>query len=141
MQQKQITEHSPLLVSNPAAGEAEYIFARKWGTPGPNDGQFSGPNDIARGPSGNLYVIDRLNSRVENFTPDGNYLLKWGSEGTGNGQFPAGSARHIAVDSSENVYVSDISTDRIQKFTGPGGFVTAWGGPGLMPASLTTQKA
>ena len=117
---------------NAAAGAAEYTFARKWGTPGPNDGQFSGANDIAIGPSGNLYVIEGSNTRVQKFSSDGNFLLKWGSDGTGNGQFPSspGQARHIAVDSSENVYVSDIGTNRIQKFTSAGVFLTQWGSTG-----------
>lgn len=55
------------------------------------------------------------------------FVTKWGSPGTGNGQFdfPHG----VAVDGGGNVYVTD-TVHRVQKFTGTGGFLTAWGGPG-----------
>ncbi|MCK4732251.1 MAG: hypothetical protein KAT65_07315, partial [Methanophagales archaeon] len=43
-----------------------------------------------------------------------NFISKWGSGGTGEGEFnePAG----IAVDSSGNVFVADRDNNRIQKF-------------------------
>jgi hypothetical protein len=49
------------------------------------------------------------------FTPVGAYVMKWGTRGTGNGQFyyPCG----IAVDGSRNVYVADANSNRIQKFS------------------------
>jgi Tol biopolymer transport system component len=56
------------------------------------------------------------------------FIAKWGSYGSGNGQFygPFG----IAVDSSRYVYVADSNNNRIQKFTSSGGFVTKWGSSG-----------
>jgi NHL repeat len=55
------------------------------------------------------------------------YVLvrKWGSNGTGDGQFsiPAG----IAVDSADNVYVNDSNNSRIQKFDSNGSYLTKWG--------------
>ncbi len=46
------------------------------------------------------------------------YLLQWGSNGSGNGQFisPVG----VATDASGNVYVVDVGSARVQKFTGTG---------------------
>lgn len=46
------------------------------------------------------------------------YALKWGSQGTGAGQFQA--HQNIAIDSSSNVYVVDRFVDRIQKFSASG---------------------
>ena len=65
--------------------------------------------------SGNVYVSDRYNHRIQKFDSSGNFLLKWGSFGTGDGQFAR--PRGNAVDSSGNVYVVDAYNHRIQKFT------------------------
>ena len=43
------------------------------------------------------------------------FVLEWGSNGAGNGQF--GGAHGIEVDANGNVYVADTGNNRIQKFT------------------------
>ncbi|MEZ4640322.1 MAG: hypothetical protein R2856_36085, partial [Caldilineaceae bacterium] len=53
------------------------------------------------------------------------FLLKWGSEGEGDGQF--GNPTGITVDSQDNVYVVDQSNNRIQKFNSDGEFLLKWG--------------
>jgi sugar lactone lactonase YvrE len=84
-------------------------FLTKWGTDGGQvgygDGEFSWPNGIAVDGSGNVYVADQNNNRVQKFSSDGRFITKWGSPGTDYGQFvfPDG----IAVDSFGNVYVTD----------------------------------
>ena len=62
------------------------------------------------------------------------YLLSWGSQGTGAGQFDQPFA--LAVDGSGFVYVADRSNNRIQKFTATGAFVTTWGTPGSGPGQF-----
>ena len=54
--------------------------------------------------------------------------LKWGSYGTGNGQFnyPWG----VSIDSFGNVYVADKGNNRIQKFDSSGNFILKWGSYG-----------
>ncbi len=56
------------------------------------------------------------------------FVLKWGSQGSGDGQF--NHALKIEVDSSSNVYVVDPGNARIQKFTSDGTFITKWGSLG-----------
>ena len=56
-------------------------------------------------------------------------VLKWGSEGSGNGQFDHPSG--LILDGDSNVYVVDVDNDRIQKFTSAGDFLTTWGSEGL----------
>ena len=60
--------------------------------------------------------------------PCGAFVTKWGSAGSGNGQFNAPWG--VAVDAAGNVYVADVANNRIQRFTGTGAFLTAWGSAG-----------
>jgi tripartite motif-containing protein 71 len=86
---------------------------------------FSYPTGIAIGQSGQFYVADTGNNRVQVFTANGNFIKKWGSFGAGNGQlnFPSG----IAVDAKNNVYVSDAGNHRIQVFNANGALIRTWG--------------
>jgi tripartite motif-containing protein 71 len=83
------------------------------GSKGSGDGQFIGPQWVAIDSSGNIYVADTYNHRIQKFNSDGAFLTKWGSEGSGDGQF---NFPTVAVDSSGNVYVADFGNHRIQKF-------------------------
>jgi DNA-binding beta-propeller fold protein YncE len=58
------------------------------------------------------------------------FVTKWGTRGTGDGEF--GSPGGVAVASDGSVYVADLDNHRIQKFTSAGVFVSQWGtqGPG-----------
>jgi hypothetical protein len=84
------------------------------GVSGTGDGEFSRPIGVATDSSGNVYVADFINHRIQKFTSTGAFLTKWGSFGIGDGEFnlPMG----IAVDSSGNVYVTEYENNRIQKF-------------------------
>ncbi len=56
------------------------------------------------------------------------FVTKWGSSGTGDGQFTNPSG--IAIDTSGNVYITDRTHDPIQKFSSDGTFLTKWGSAG-----------
>ena len=93
-------------------------FLLKWGVKsGTGNGQFNFPYGVATDGSGNVYVSDTNNNRVQKFDASGTFLTAWGSYGSGDGQFvyPSG----VATDGSGNVYVVDTGNDRIQKFTCP----------------------
>ena len=60
------------------------------------------------------YVADGENHRIQKFDGTGSFLTKWGSMGSGDGQFNL--PRGVAVDGSGNVYVADQNNSRIQKF-------------------------
>src|SRR5215467_9472299 len=64
-----------------------YRFVQAWGDSGSGDGQFNLPQGVAVDGSGNVYVVDTWNSRIQKFTGDGTYLTQWGTLGTGIGQF------------------------------------------------------
>jgi DNA-binding beta-propeller fold protein YncE len=59
------------------------------------------------------------------FSPDGQVLASWGSEGSGDGQFIGLSS--VAVDpTTDRVYVADPLNRRIQVFDSSGKFQTKW---------------
>jgi DNA-binding beta-propeller fold protein YncE len=121
------------------------VFLLKWGAVGAGDGEFgldansSGPWGVDVDQAGHVYVVDGGNSRVQKFTGGGVFLAKWGSGGSGNGQFDNPSG--VAIDRTANpnrVYITDsafsFSPDpgnhRVQEFTTAGVFVTKWGSLG-----------
>ena len=72
-----------------------------------------------------MYITDTKNARVQKFDSNGTFLTKWGSKGTGDGQFQGPEG--IDVDTSSNVYVADTKNARVQKFDSNGTFLTKWG--------------
>jgi DNA-binding beta-propeller fold protein YncE len=110
----------------PVAANAQApTYITQWGTYGSGDGQLFYPWGIAVDGSGNVYVTDYDNHRIQKFTSDGDYITQWGTYGSGDGQFwgPSG----IAVDASGNVYVADTYNSRIEVFTSNGTYLTQWG--------------
>jgi DNA-binding beta-propeller fold protein YncE len=100
---------------------------------GPNqtgDGQFYRPKGIAVNPkSDEVYIVDKVNDRIQKFDSNGTFLSKWGSSGTGDGEFYA--PEYIAIDPRDStVYVGDENNDRIQKFDSNGTFLSKWGSSG-----------
>ena len=91
------------------------------GNAGPGAGQFNGPDGVAIDPSsGEVYVADTGNNRVEEFDSDGTYIGQFGSSGSGDAQF--NNPEGVAVDpSTSDVYVVDAFNNRVEKFgeTGP----------------------
>jgi hypothetical protein len=87
-----------------------------------------GPRRIAIGPDDSIYVVDSGRNRIVKFSPDGQVLTTWGSEGSGDGQFKGFSS--VAVDPTNNkVYVADSLNSRIQVFDSNGKFLTKWSIP------------
>ena len=109
--------HSPLM-----------IFGEK----GTGDGQFDEPRGkfdhtlyirvayalsttfagVAIDDMGNIIVADTQNNRVQVFDAEGKFLRKFGSRGSGFGQFdqPWG----VAIDKQGHIVVSDMKNCRIQ---------------------------
>lgn len=78
------------------------------------NGQYYNPESIVIDHSGNVYVIDAGNNRVQKFTGNGTFVTKWGTSDNGSGQF--NDPRGIDIDSSGNVYATDIGNNRVQVF-------------------------
>jgi DNA-binding beta-propeller fold protein YncE len=136
-----------------APAGAEVVYQRSFGEPGSGAGQLSQPTGIAvNETTGDVYVADRDNHRIEQFDSNGNFIRMWGKgvnqdggdicpvnpgdvcqagvpgEEAGQFNYPQG----IGVDNSNgpaagSVYVQDAGNIRIQRFTASGQFVLMWG--------------
>lgn len=100
---------------------------RRIGTPGKKHtlttpGDFGGATNVAVDGDGNVYVTDTMNSRVEIFDADGNFISTFGKAGDGPGYLfrPKG----IAVDSDGHIWVADQFQDRLQVFNREGQLLT-----------------
>lgn len=108
----------------PPDPEAPPLFAQAWGSHGSKNHPVH-MTGVAVGPTGDVYVTDSGNARVQRFTSSGVHVTTWGSPGTTPGKMDFPTA--VAVDATGNVYVSDSQNRRIQKFDANGTFLSAWG--------------
>jgi hypothetical protein len=127
-------------------GERE--FSASFGAPGTGNGQFSSPAGVAvseaGSASGDVYVVDAGNNRVERFSSTGAYIGKFDGSGTFEvepGVVETGTAaptgafsspEAIAVDnnpdplvdeSSGDVYVADRGHGVVDKFSATGAYL------------------
>ena len=100
--------------------EPGVCFVTKWGSFGSGAGQFNASVGLGLDSSGNVYVTDQQNHRIQMFRPDGTFVRGLGSFGLDNGQlrFPLDVAVYSPgiIFRDELVYVSDSHNDRIQVF-------------------------
>ena len=129
------------------AGELSLVSTNRGGVEGEAPGSGVGVNDA----TGDVYVADTGNRRVDEFGADGAFVRAWGwgvvdgnaeletcvssckagLSGSGAGQFE--TPIFVAVDNDPgsasfgDVYVADVGTKLVQKFTAAGALVTGWG--------------
>ena len=90
------------------------------------NGQFEGAGDVAVDSSGNIWVTDESDNRVEKFDSGGNYLTQLGcstgscSSGTGTSQF--NMPVNILIDTSGNIWVTDQGNYRVLKLDANGNY-------------------
>src|SRR5574337_260891 len=115
--------------TNPASHNVDTVTLQlTFGSSGSDNGQLKWPNGVALDNSGNIYVADTGNNRIEKFSPDGTYLSKFGSQGSDNVQF--NTPFSIALDSSGNIYVLDTLNDEVKKFSPDGTYLSKFGSLG-----------
>lgn len=114
------------LQASAAAPQDTYAWQKNIGTPGcPEQGQPWGV--VVAG--GKVYQTDEANSAVEIFDTSGNFITKFGSYGSGNGQL-SGDLGGVAVDSMGAIYIFDAGNYRVQKFSSAGVYLYQFGSYG-----------
>jgi hypothetical protein len=89
---------------------------------------FGRPTDIAWLPDGTFFITDGyINARVLKFDKDGKFLMTWGTEGSGPGQFKS-PVHAVAIGDDRRLYVADRGNSRIQIFDENGKFLDQWTG-------------
>jgi len=116
-------------------------------------GAFGEPDALATSSTGDLYVVDGSNERIQELGPSEEFLRMWGrgvqngelhfevcteaapkecrigaqGEEAGAFEFIKGAPASIAIDPSGNVWVPDPGNERVQEFTSDGAFVMGFG--------------
>jgi hypothetical protein len=133
------------LAATPAAAFRGHVFSGTFGTEGSGNGQFKEPSDIAvNEATGDVYVLDQGNSRIEIFDHEGKYLSQFNGSETPAKAFAFGTGAltgGIAVDNScyfkklsggacasadpsnGDVYIPDPGNGVVDKFDAVGTYV------------------
>jgi DNA-binding beta-propeller fold protein YncE len=107
-----------------------------WGEPGAGPGQFNLPHGLALDGEGLVYVADRENSRVQVFSPAGEFLREWTD---------VARPMEVFIDGADNVFVAEVGWRaglfpwqtapgpdpvgaRLSVFDRGGGLLARWGG-------------
>jgi tripartite motif-containing protein 71 len=71
---------------------------------------------VAADRSGNVFVTDSGNNRIQKFNSNGTFITTWGSQGSADGLLNKPDGISIDKD-SQDVYISDGGNSRIQVFS------------------------
>ena len=134
-----------LLSTAPALAAGGIAFSGSIGESGSGNGQFKEPKGVAvNEATGDVYVVDKGNNRVEYFNSAGIFQHQF--NGTEIDGVPAGAGKEapakfsepeaIAIDNDSmssshgDVYVTDTGHDVIDKFSPSGSYIAQLTGPG-----------
>ena len=112
-------------------------FVMAFGGHGSENGQFNAVHGIDVDKNGRIYVVDRLNKRVQVFDPAGKHLQTWP-----NIRFPnhVQVTEPVAGDTSTNggqvVWVADNQTTDVMKFDTNGRQLYSWHASGPRPGGF-----
>jgi NHL repeat len=125
------------LSAAPALAATGYGFTGSFGSEGSGNGQFKEPSGVAvNDATGDVYVVDKGNSRVQWFDSTGKFEGQFDGSGTPAASFSAPEG--IAVDngtlspSHGDVYVADVGNKVIDKFSTTGAYESQLTGFGTL---------
>ncbi len=108
--------------------ESDGTFIRSWGR-----GMFGRPHGMRVDREGNVWVTDCLRHTVEKYTPEGELLLRLGTDGMpGCDQTHFNEPTDLAFSRSGDLFIADgYGNSRIVHFDAEGRFIKAWGELGV----------
>ena len=104
------------------------LLIQKLGTPIKMTGGLKAPVGVAINCRGEIIVAEYGGHCVSIFSPTGDKILSFGSEGSGQGQLC--NPRFVMVNEDDKILVADTGNNRIQNFTSDGQFIVAVGKKG-----------
>ncbi|HEX8552942.1 MAG TPA: hypothetical protein VF681_15470 [Abditibacteriaceae bacterium] len=111
-------------------------FVRGWLTPKTPTGLLEGSEGLTMLRDGNLAFAHTHASQIIFYSPEGKMLRRFGSYGTGKGQFLLVTG--VCQDAQGFIYTADYggAFDRICKWTPEGKLLATWGGHGDAPGKF-----
>lgn len=113
--------------SQPAAGFTYNSTLGVTGVLGTDNSHFNQPETVAFDSSGNVYIADTQNHRIQKFSSANTYLATIGTGIAGSDNSSFNTPHGVAVDSANNIYVADSNNQRVQKFDSSGNYLQTFG--------------
>jgi outer membrane protein assembly factor BamB len=125
-----IGDGAPAVLNAPSMGTAAVDGPARavWKSSG-GPHALQNPTGVAVAPTGEIWVCDTANDRLQVFDANGNFLRELGSHGSAPGQFdfgeetaeldgylPLGNNCSVAFDAGGALYVADSANQRVQRF-------------------------
>jgi DNA-binding beta-propeller fold protein YncE len=114
-------------------------YSSAFGSAGTKTGEFEEPEDLAVDSSGDVWVADTYNNRVQEFNGRGEFIQQVGSQGKGEGQLE--NPQGVVVTASDDVWIADTDDNRLEEFTSEGKLVRTVTDGFYQPEALATNSA
>ena len=111
---------------------SDLTFSAAFGPRGSGEGQFNYPTYVACDSSGNVYVADSGNYRIQVFTAEGIFLKMF----AGELKWPVG----IAIDANNKMFVAEGEGHRVSMLTTEGQIVSSLGKRGAAPGEFKRPR-
>lgn len=102
------TKHHQVHALNKLTDELLLSF----GEAGSEEGQLFHPTNLSIAADGTIYVTDTTNFRIQQFSPEGEFIRVIGGQGMSYGSFAR--PKGVAIDRDDNLYVVDAAFQNVQ---------------------------
>jgi len=104
-----------------------HTFIRQWGKTGSHNGEFDHPHSINVDSAGDVFISCGNQPYIQKFDKNGTFLMKFGSEGTGEGQTQM-FLEHMDIDIADRVHlINNDSRPIINVWNNQGVWLTQYG--------------